>query len=245
MAQTTPLINTLKRSLKANGKTYVDVARALGLTEASVKRLFSERSFSLKRLDQVCQMMHMEISDLVALMSDEQHQLTQLSEAQEQEIASDPVLLLIAVCLLNRLDVGVILREYAIEETECMQKLAKLDRLKIIDLLPHNRVKVRVAPNFSWRDDGPIQRFYKERVEAEFFNSRFAKDTERLICVNGMLSDSANVRLQRKMERLAAEFSELAEDDATLPIGERNGTTMVLAVRKWEYGLFARLKRDP
>ena len=53
MAQTRELIKTLKLALKARGKTYADVALELGLTEASVKRLFSRQSFSLDRLDQV------------------------------------------------------------------------------------------------------------------------------------------------------------------------------------------------
>ncbi len=244
MAQTNALVGALKKALKAHEKTYADVAVALDLTEASVKRLFSERSFTLKRMDQICQLMGIELSDLVAMMSESQAQLMELTEAQEQEIASDPVLLLIAVCLLNRMTLDDILTQYDIELSECVQKLAKLDRLKVIDLLPNNRVKVRVAANFSWREDGPIQRFYKERVEREFFASRFAKDTERLICINAMCSDAGNARLQRKMERLVAEFNELADEETVVPLAQRHGTTMVLAVRKWEYGLFAKYRRD-
>jgi DNA-binding Xre family transcriptional regulator len=70
MAQTQQLIETLKKALKAHGKTYQDVAQHLELSEASVKRLFSEKSFSLQRLDQTCQMMDMEITDLVQMMND-------------------------------------------------------------------------------------------------------------------------------------------------------------------------------
>ncbi len=70
MAQTTQLIDTLQRSPKVHGKTYADTARHLNLSAASVKRLFSERSLSFQRLDQVCPMMEMEmeISDLVRMM---------------------------------------------------------------------------------------------------------------------------------------------------------------------------------
>ena len=57
-------------ALKAQGKTYRDVAVALGLTEASVKRLFSKQSFSLHRLDQVCQLLEMEITDLAQFADD-------------------------------------------------------------------------------------------------------------------------------------------------------------------------------
>ena len=52
MAQTSELIKTLKQALKAHGKTYAAVARELNLTEASVKRLFWQKNFSLERLDQ-------------------------------------------------------------------------------------------------------------------------------------------------------------------------------------------------
>jgi DNA-binding Xre family transcriptional regulator len=65
MGQTRELIGTLKAALKSQGKTYADVARELGLAEASVKRIFSQQSFSLDRLDRVCHMLGMEISDLV------------------------------------------------------------------------------------------------------------------------------------------------------------------------------------
>ena len=65
MAQTSTLLIALKKSLKAHGYTYADVAKHIGLTQASIKRLFSEENISLQRLDQICQMMDLEISDLV------------------------------------------------------------------------------------------------------------------------------------------------------------------------------------
>ena len=49
MAQTTAIIDVLKKLLKEQGVTYLQVAQALGLSEASVKRLFAERQFSLQR----------------------------------------------------------------------------------------------------------------------------------------------------------------------------------------------------
>ena len=79
MAQTREIITTLKKALKAAGKTYADVAVELGLSEASVKRLFAQQSFSLERLDRLCHMLDMEISDLVQLMNEQQQRLQQLT----------------------------------------------------------------------------------------------------------------------------------------------------------------------
>ena len=53
MSQTDQILTALKKCLRAKGLTYRDVAAALELSEASVKRLFSEQSFSLKRLEEI------------------------------------------------------------------------------------------------------------------------------------------------------------------------------------------------
>ena len=165
MAQTRELIKTLKSALKAQGKTYADVAVELGLTEASVKRLFSTQRFSLDRLDRVCHLLDMEISDLVQLMNEQQQRLQQLSIEQEKEITADVKLTLVAVCVLNRWTMNDILSYYHISENECVRQLAKLDRLKVIELLPGNRIRLLVAPNFSWRENGPIQLFFQNLLQ--------------------------------------------------------------------------------
>ena len=239
MSQTKQLVDALKKTLKAHGRTYADVSRHLDLSEASVKRLFSEESFSLQRLDLICQLVGMEISDLVKLMQEElKAPISSLSIDQERELASDVELLLVAVCVLNRWTFQQIVDFYHISEARCIQHLARLDRLKLIELLPRNRIKLLVASNFKWREDGPIQRFYQEKLEADFFHSRFAGEHERLIVINGMLADSSNAVFQRKLEQLVREFDELNLDDSQLPFDQRHGTTVVLALRRWQYGLF-------
>ena len=244
MAQTILLVETLKQALKAHGRTYRDVASALELSEASVKRLFAARSLSLQRLDQICQMIGMEITDLVHMMNGRVTKTKELTAVQEQEIVDDAMLLVVAVCVLNKVTFEEIVDEYAISETELIQKLAQLDRLKIIELLPKNRIKLLISSNFSWRENGPIQRFFQAKVEQEFFASRFDKQTEKLISVSGFISRSSNDLFQRKMQRLAEEFTDLQRDDERLPLKERRGTTMVLAVRQWELGLFGQLKQQ-
>ena len=244
MAQTRELIKTLKKALKAQGKTYADVAIELGLTEASVKRLFSQQSFSLSRLDQVCHLLEMEITDLVRLMNEQQQRLQQLTIGQEKEITDNVTLTLVAVCVLNKWTMDNILSYYHISETECVRHLAKLDRLKVIELLPKNRIRLLVAPNFSWRENGPIQLFFQKKISQEFFNTRFSHDDECLIVLNGMFSSLSNAELQRRLKRLAREFDLLNNDDATLDLDQRNGTTLVLAMRGWQYGLFRPLVKS-
>ena len=243
MAQSLHLINTLKKALKAHGLTYADIAKKINMSEASIKRMFSEKNFSLKRLEELCQCMDMEISDLLGLMKEDEQNISQLSEAQEKEIVNDLTLLLVTVCVLNRWKLSDIMEHYKISETEGIQYLAKLDRLKIIELLPKNKIKLLVASNFAWIENGPIQQFFQSKVEKEFFSTRFKKANERLFVINGMLAENSNAVFQKKMEKLVKEFNDLNDSDAGLPIDDRYGTTVIMAIRQWEYGLFEPLRR--
>ena len=238
MAQTPALLTTLKKQLKAHGKTYVDVAAALELSEASVKRLFAGENFTLQRLESVCQLIGLELSELVALMAQEQPQLMQLTLEQEKEIADDFILLMVALSVINGYTFSDLMDHYKLSTTRCIQKLAQLDRLKIIDLLPNNRIKLKVSPNFRWLPNGPIQKFFHEKVQQDFFNSRFDQDDEKLVVLNGLMSKSSNAELQKKMHKLAREFNEIMQEDAALPMDEKFGTTMVLALRHWNFDNF-------
>lgn len=244
MAQTAALLDTLKKALRAHGKTYADVAITLGLSVASVKRLFAERSLSLSRLDSICTMLNIEVSDLLRQLGEDDRQLAQLSQEQEREIAGDMLLLLVTVSVLNRLTADDILARFHIDRHQCIRKLAWLDRQGFIDLLPKERIRLRVAANFAWRPDGPIQRFFQEKLSAEYFNARFAGPQERLHVLTGMLSDASQQQFQRKLERLAQEFEEMNREDGHLPIDKRPGYTVVLAVRPWIFGAFAEYIRD-
>ncbi|NIB39063.1 helix-turn-helix transcriptional regulator [Pseudomaricurvus alkylphenolicus] len=238
MAQATALIATLKKQLKAHGKTYVDVASALDLSEASVKRLFAGENLTLQRLETVCQLIGLDLAELVALMKQEQPQLMQLTLQQEKEVAEDFILLMVALSVINGYTYEELLETYKLSATDCVRKLAHLDRLKIIELLPNNRIKLKVAPNFRWRSNGPIQKFFHTTVQQEFFRSSFDAEDEKLLVLNGLLSRAGNAEMQKKMQKLAQDFNQVMQDDRALPMGEKFGTTMVLALRHWNFDHF-------
>lgn len=236
MAQSTELLNTLKKLLKRHNKTYADVAACLDLSEASVKRLFAEQNFSLQRLDAICHLLELEISDIVREMQAEQaHAITELTHAQEKEIADDLNLMMITVCVLNRWSLQDILTHYQFTEAQCIRYLAHLDRLHIIELQPGNRIKLLTAPNFKWRENGPIMQLFRAKIESEYFRTNFSKSSENLIVMNGMLSESSNRVFQRKMAQLAREFDAMSKEDSSLPIGQRRGSTLLIGLRDWNY----------
>jgi transcriptional regulator with XRE-family HTH domain len=244
MPQSETLIDTLKKSLKAHGLTYRDVAAALELSEASVKRLFADRSFSLRRLEQVCHLAGMEISDLVAKMESGQQALDELSEAQERELVSDIRLLLVAFLVINGWTFADIVREYQISESEAIRYLARLDRIKLIDLLPNNRIKLRISTNFAWRRNGPIQQFFTANLQEDFLKSRFDDDDESFRFLSGMFTRACADQVRQRLQQLAREFHEHNRQDRYKPIDTREGYSLFVAFRPWRPDVFAKLRRS-
>lgn len=239
MAQVAALVAALKSALKSSRMTYATVATGLGLSESSVKRKFSRQEFSLAEIDRICTLCGMDISDLVQLMEQRKGRLQALTPAQEREIAHDLGLLVVTVCVLNRWRFSQIIEYYVFDEHELVQMLAKLDRLRVIELQPNNRIKLLVAPNFGWLPNGPIEQVFLQAIQQDFFATRFDQEDHQLIVLNGMLSATSNAEFRRKMERLAREFDLLNQEDTGQPFEQRKGYTALLALRDWRYAGFA------
>ncbi len=244
MAQVSLLVTELKRYLKAQGVTYAALGTKLGLSESSVKRAFARESFSLQRLEQICQLLGLEISDLVELMNERREFLTELTPEQEQALLADPKLLLMTYLLINGWPLEEIVAKFSIDMPEAERLLIRLHRARIIDLLPFNRIKLLTARNFSWRKDGPVQQFFEREVQHEFLDAPFTGPGEQFRFVAGLLSRTSLTQMQQSIDRLAREFDEAARRDSSLPLEERHSCSAVFAIRPWEFSLFAALRRQ-
>jgi DNA-binding Xre family transcriptional regulator len=244
MSQASQLVDLVKQTLRDRGKTYRDLARGLGLSESSVKRLFSKKKLSLERLEQICAQLDLEISDLLEMARSSEGRITELTEAQERSLVAEERLLLVGLLALSHWTAEEIVATYRISQAEVVKLLAKLDRLGIIDLLPGNRIKLRLARSFAWRQGGPLQKFFEGRVQKEFFESSFHGEGELRFVINGALSAHSNARLRARMKKLAEEFDAAAEDDRRLDHKTLSGTTMVVAIRPWELGIFNERRRE-
>ncbi len=243
MSQASDLIDVIKKSLRERGLTYARVAEGLGLSESSVKRMFSLENMSLERLEQVCALMSLEITDLLELARALEVRTVELTQEQERTLVSNPKLLLVAILAINSWTASAMLEAYELSEPELIRLLAHLDRLRIIDLLPGNRIRVRLARNFAWRKGGPFQRFFEERLQDQFFQSSFSGPGELRIMATGSLSARSNEVLQQRARKMAEEFDRLVEEDRALDHGARQGTTLVMAMRPGDLGLFTKFKR--
>ena len=241
--ETKSVIDMLKRALKFHMVTYADIAYELNLSEASVKRMFAKQHFTIERLESICSMVNLNFTDLVRLVDEDQHRLSNLTPEQEKELVSDLKFLLIAICTQSNWTFEEIISYYKFSEPECVKYLARLDKLGLIQLLPNNRIRQMVSKDFRWLSRGPIEKFFEKVAQSKFLESHFTHAGEIRLFKNGMLSRVSVDILRNKVEMLAREFTSFQYDDARLSADERINTGLIIAIRPWELPIFSKLKR--
>lgn len=236
MSQTRSLTEALKGCLRSRGFTYRDVAHGLGLSESSIKRWFSEQSFTLKRLEEICRLADMTIFDLVRVAGggDEQH-ANELTDSQEQALADDPTLLAYFYLLLIGWQPQRIARRLDLNKPAQQACLTRLTALRLIEVLPRQRVRLLTETRIEWRVGGPIRARYEGFAKSEFINHGFGGPDEALILENSELSAASIKILRRKITRLVEEFAELSELDRGLPHEEKRGFGLLIGARAWTF----------
>lgn len=243
MTEIDQLVVTIKRRLKMQGMTYRDLATELSLSEPSVKRMFASHRFTVDRLVEIAHLLGFTLVELAQEAAISEGRLHTLKEAQEHELVSDEKLLLVAVCVLNQWTVTDITRVYALTDAEIIGRLAKLDRLRLIHLLPGNRLRLNVARDFDWLPGGPIRSYFRKQGMGDFLNGTFSGTDEVLAFSHGMLTEAAIAKMQTEIRKLRQRFADLHEESLAAPLAKRCGTGMLLAMREWELAAFTRLRR--
>lgn len=243
MTETNQLITIIKKQLKSQGMTYRDLAQKLDISEPSVKRILSSSRMTIDRLVQISNILGYTLAELSKEANLEQPKLNMLSEKQESEVVSDPKLLIVAVCTLNHWTMEEITGQYNITKSDCIKYLLNLDRLRIIDLLPSNRIRIIVARDFDWLPSGPIRRYFTEHGMQDFLSSDFSIENESMTFVHGMFTEQSLILIQDEMRRLRKRFAELHEDSLATPLSKRSGIGFLMALRGWEPIDFKKLRR--
>jgi len=243
MSQIKEISTTLKKLLRQKNVTYKDIASQLAMSEANIKRIFSTQSFSLERLEQICHLIHISLSDLFLITQKQQAQISQLTVEQEKELVTDTKLFLVAACVRDSWSFSEIINHYQITEHECIRLMAKLDKLKMIQLLPNNEYKLLVAQDFRWIPDGPLEQNIAGEVFGEFMNARFKGENCFRFYLRGTYSQSSIDIIQRKLNQVAKEAAILNQEDAALPLDRRQHVGLLVAMRPWEFTRFSQLSK--
>lgn len=242
---TQALVQAIKAELKAQGLTYAALARSLGMSESSIKRMLSRGDMSLSRVDAICAALRIEFAELSRRVVEAQPSQHELTLAQERAVVGNPKLLLMAICCLSQWTFEQVVSTYRLTEAEAVKLLTQLDRLGVIELRPLNRYRLNVAKTFRWQPHGPVMAYFRAHVVQDYFSGSFAGDGERLTLVHGQISPGLAQLFNDRLQRVAQDFAQQHLADQKLPSSMKRPYTLVLGMRSWWFGAFRALLREP
>lgn len=243
MSTTVDLVQAVKNELKSARMTYADLARGLGMAESSVKRMLAKGDMPLSRVDAICRALKIDFAELARRVADAQPLLRELTQEQEKAVVRDKKLLLVAINVLSQWTLEQIVAAYRITEAECIACLVQLDRIGIIELRPLNRYRLKLAKTFRWRPHGPVMDFFRENVVLDYYRGGFDGPAEGLLLVHGSISRALAPSFLERLQRVAQDFAQQHQTDQKLSPNDREGYTLLLGMRNWEFEAFTRLRR--
>jgi len=243
MSQVNQLTQAIKGLLKQQRITYQSLALSLDMSEANVKRMFAKQAMSLQRLEQICEVLKLTMAELFQTIERKKERVTTLTKEQEHELVRDKKLLLVAVCVRDAWSMDEIIEYYQITEHECFQLMARLDKLKMIELLPGNQYRLLIAQDFKWIPNGPLETYITHYVIKDFMAAGFKEAESFRFYMPGTYSVTSIDILRRRLDDLTREAADLNNQDAKLPVSQRKRVGLMVAMRPWELEQFQKLRR--
>jgi len=241
---TRALVETLKKVLKARGMTYAELALALRVSTPTVKRLFSRRTFTLERLEEILKVLELDFYELARMSHGRRSGPAELSLEQEAALARDARLFSVFWLLCNEWRFDEIVAEFRLGAAQITSYFARLERLRLIDWRPGNRARLRVPKRYVWRAGGPLRKSYGLRVISEFMRARFDAPQDAFHFEAQDLSPESAIVVKRRLEKVAAEINEMVEIDAATPAKKRVTLGVLLACRPWNISIVHALRAD-
>lgn len=235
MGQVDQFLDSLKRSLKSKNIIYKDLAKSLDLSESSVKRILSDKTISLERIEEICKACDISFSEICRNANfDKEENPYLLSQDEEISLAMNPKLLHFYILLTMGLTPQRIEKQYDLSNIEVKKLLLKLDKMNLIELHPKDRVKLKNnSGSIRFRKEGPIGKALFDHVKKNYLNKSFTTDLDFVRFGTFSFNHKSLIKYKAKIDKL---FLEIEEDSSHSNVEEEGVQDIgfLMSFRPWE-----------
>lgn len=233
----------LKKALKTKGLNYKMLAEHLDISEASVKRIFSQGSLSLERISAILEWADLSLLDIARLMDTASLELRQeLTVEQEEVLASNSELCAFFHQLLFGKTIRALKRSGSYDVAKIDRFKASLSNLGLAALTAGGELQLLVGRGVRWQPQGPMVKTYGKLLKQEFLNGNFEGNGAYNNFITRSLTPANHIAVKKKIKALVEEIDILTSQDNILASDETEPTSFFFATRTF-YFSFAPPKR--
>jgi transcriptional regulator with XRE-family HTH domain len=233
--QVEKLLGALKQLLRARGLRYRDIAERLGVTERTVKRWLADRGLTMNVAEDLCGVLGMSFIELCEFAKDDLDTRPQrLSREQERLLFSDLQLGLVFMLLMRGWTAYEIQRECGLPEATLVGHLVRLERIKLVQLLPGNKVRLLFGRRIEWQENGEVGRAFGRHFKNLFATMDYSNPDAIWSTQVFKLSPRSLSEVRGKFRALVRDIQQTSDADRRLDDGDRNWHVILLAARPFD-----------
>lgn len=207
------VIGTLRQRLRGAGHTNRSAAQAIGVSEATVKRWLAGKGLTTDRLEDLCQLAGV---SLVELLEDARPRTAevagQLTMAQEKALAADHSLSFTLFIMLSGASPRDIVADFGVSPDFVERRVAKLERLALVDRLPGGNVRPLVDRKIAWVR-GPLRESFERHAKRSFVDMDFSSPDTMYAAEPVKLSPVGVMRVHALLQRVRLDVQALSDED--------------------------------
>ncbi len=227
------LAETLKRLLKQRGITYRSLAKSLKISESSVKKVFIGKDCSLQRLNQICHVIDVQLTDLMLAAREQVPEKFRFSEKQEKFLVTNRKCFQVYWKLVYEETPPESLRkELSLSETTLFKALRSLDQLGLIELQANGKVKCPDMNMVLWESSGVLVDMVRKEWAPRIMTrvgERAGQQGYGLTLRHFALSEESANELKRTIDEIQFEFGRRSVREKKLNQGQVKSLFMVTA----------------
>lgn len=211
--------------------TYADLAGRMAVSEPTIKRLFIERDCKFSRLESICHLLDLSVSEVLEIAEREEEPVLTLSRETEQALANAPALFHVYLLLRDDMPPAEIASVYGLEETDLHLYVRDLERLGMVSMGVNGQVSPTSTAPLQLSADGPLQQRHAE-LNIEFLRHciQDAVETpEAYVTISRRMRPATAQLLEEDTKAMVTRIARLARQDRLISMpGE-------LTAFKWSF----------
>ncbi len=137
------VFNALKEVMKGRKLNYSELAKKIEMSESGLKKLMASQDCSMSKLDQICDVLNIDLADLLAIAKEKKDEGLIFNEKQEKLFLKHPRYYhFFSELTSNEGDWKKVMKKHRLERKECLSALTALDKVNLIELGAKEAVKL-------------------------------------------------------------------------------------------------------